>query len=467
MLVNNILLSHFSCMQPIVPVRQYDTFRFTTFSFDSELGTATLGYQVSSQSLGLTHDFQEVLTFGFPLVSYDPELLQRALYGLWITEGVSYWKSYLSPHIEFVHSQDLPTKSQAQFFKTVWLQGLGELFYQYNFDFRELLEFPFLADKQDIQPISSSQSGNLVSIGGGKDSLVTAQLLKKHGIAFDTFEVGTIPALDEMHQRIGKPKLNITRKFSSRFIELQKTDKIPFNGHVPISAIWAWIGVVSLVLSGKQNLILSNEESANYGNVEYLGMDINHQWSKSLKFETMLQDYLDTYVSPDLHYFSLLRSLSEAEIVRLFMDLAWAEYHDIFSSCNKNFLMSNTDTRTKWCGKCDKCCFVALMLTPYLKRVEINTLFTPYLTDGTDIFSDHDNQHIYHELSGLEAIKPFECVGTPEEVNWTLEHIADNHEYADLQIFFNPKFARSQTKFSLSHRAKHHIPTEFLLPEVT
>ena len=453
-------------MQPTVPQREYDTFLFTTFLFDNVGRTATFGYQVSSKSLGKTYNFEEVLTFNLPFVSYNPELLKRALYGLWITEGVSYWKSFLSPNIKFVHEKDLPTQSQAQFFQTVWLRGLGELFYQQNFDFRTLLTFPY-SQNASPEPIFSPQSGNLVPIGGGKDSLVTAQLLKKHGVPFDTFEVGTIPALDEMHTRIGGIKFNVTRKFSPVFIELQKNGQIPFNGHVPISAIWAWIGVVTLVLSGKQNLILSNEESANYGNIEYLGMHINHQWSKSREFEVMLQSYLNTYISPDLHYFSLLRALSEAEIVRLFIDLAWDEYHDIFSSCNKNFVMTNTDTRTKWCGKCDKCAFVALMLTPYKSRTDINQLFTPYLTSGIDIFSDPDNRHIFRELSGLEAIKPFECVGTPEEVNWTLEQIYHDVQYFDLQVFYNPIFASAITGFSLSDRAKHHIPAEFLLAEVT
>jgi len=453
-------------MQPTVPQREYDTFLFTTFSFDIVGRTATFGYQVSSKSLGKTYNFEEVLTFNLPFVSYNPALLERTLYALWITEGVSYWKSFLSPNIKFVHEKDLPTQSQSQFFQTVWLQGLGELFYQQNFDFRTLLTFPY---SQNVapEPISSPRSGNLVPIGGGKDSLVTVLLLKKHDISFDTFEVGTIPALDEMHTRIGGIKFNVTRKFSPVFIELQKNGQIPFNGHVPISAIWAWIGVITLVLSGKQNLILSNEESANYGNVEYLGMHINHQWSKSLEFEVMLQSYLDTYISPDLHYFSLLRALSEAEIVRLFIDLAWDEYHDIFSSCNKNFVMTNTSSQSKWCGKCDKCAFVALMLTPYKSRTDINQLFTPYLTSGIDIFSDPENRHIFRELSGLEAIKPFECVGTPEEVNWTLEQIQKNKEFADLQAYYNPAFASRFTGFLSTHRAAHHIPAEFLLPEVT
>src|SRR6185369_14524328 len=85
------------------------------------------------------------------------------------------------------------------------------------------------------------------------------------------------------------PSLLISRQLDPKIFE-----KYPdsYNGHIPISAVLAWIGVFTAALYDYRYTIVANEFSSNFGNLEYKGETINHQWSKSQEFETLFQEYV-------------------------------------------------------------------------------------------------------------------------------------------------------------------------------
>src|SRR5204863_3654535 len=129
------------------------------------------------------------------------------------------------------------------------------------------------------------------------------------------------------------------------------------NGHTPFSAYLGFLGAVSLLLYGYTDVIVSNERSSDEGNVLYRGKDINHQYSKSFRFERMFDEYLQKYLITNGRYFSFVRPLYELQIGKLFAD--FPEFFDLFKSCNRN----RSDS---WCGQCAKCLSVFLTLYPFV-----------------------------------------------------------------------------------------------------
>jgi hypothetical protein len=111
---------------------------------------------------------------------------------------------------------------------------------------------------------------------------------------------------------------------------------------------------------------MSNEASAGEGNVVYEGVEINHQYSKSVEYERAFAGHLRESVSPDLMAFSLLRPLGELQIARLFADGPMERFAGLYSSCNRNF--RHDAHAFAWCGECSKCAFVFLILAPFVAK---------------------------------------------------------------------------------------------------
>ncbi len=203
---------------------------------------------------------------------------------------------------------------------------------------------------------------------------------------------------------------------------------------MPITAYLHFLSVVIGLLSGRTHVAFSDEASADEGNVEFHGMEINHQWSKSVAFEKMFQDYIATFVTKNVTCFSMLRPFSELKITEEFTK--YPQYLDLCTSCNVNWkILGSSELRgreaasdskleapfdraqdrlrskpmSKWCGSCPKCAFVFAMLAAFLPLKDLEKIF------GENLFADEKLLPLYRELLGLEGSKPFECVGTPQE----------------------------------------------------
>ena len=181
------------------------------------------------------------------------------------------------------------------------------------------------------------------------------------------------------------------------------------NGHTPFSALLAFITLLIGVGSGSKYIALSNESSANESTVP--GTDINHQYSKSVAFERDFREYVALHLNSEIQYFSFLRPLNEMQIASLFSQCT--AYHEVFRSCNAG---SKTDS---WCGKCPKCLFTWIILSPFLTRERLTEIF------GKDLMRDPELKPIFEELNGTSAVKPFECVGTVEEVRACVDEMKD------------------------------------------
>ena len=361
-------------------------------------------------------DFTEKISFP-PVKNKIPEaFLKSILDNLMLILGISYWKLYCTK--EIIIESNFLTREQTEFWNTVYAKGLGELFYKNKIDFRGLVKFPF-SEKIGSNPVNFPRRDRfLLGIGGGKDSILAAEILKEKGTDFDLFMADS-RIQKEVGLLVGKNRLIFKRELDPRLFELNKEQEV-YNGHIPISVVYAFLGLMFCAFYDYNNFVVGNEKSANYGNVEYLGEMINHQWSKSEEFEKLFRDYVKKFITPSIEYSSPLRDMTELQVVERFAK--YPQYFKAFSSCNKNFKINNSGSN-KWCGECPKCLFVFISLAAFLPKKQVIDIF------DKNLFEEKSLIPIFEELIGIRNFKPFVCVGTPEEVKEALEKIMGKGEF--------------------------------------
>ncbi len=433
-------------------------FIFKRYYFDPASGEILLDYMLGDI------EFKETITLpmdGVDMDQIDKDELDRALFALHLMTGVSYYKTTCAKKIK-IESGTL-SKTQAAFWNKTYTHGLGEFFYTNQIDFRNLIDFPF-SDKTDKLELAHTtrEPNPLVPIGGGKDSVLTAELLKRAKVPFTTLTVKDAPPIKNTSEIIGNGRIVVHRALSPNLIDFNTQEGV-YNGHVPITGVLSFLSVVIAILHNKTDAIFSLEQTASEGNLKYLGEEINHQYSKSLEFEQSLQSYLSSYVTKNVSVFSLIRPLSEFDIVKRFSKLE--HYFPAFSSCNRNFTFKNTnkDTKAFWCCECPKCAFMFAMLSAWLTHDQVVEIFSQ------DLFAKPKLKDLFKELLGIQGNKPFECVGTAEETAAAFELAFRRGDANETQIM---KMYESDVRDSLTDpdeiisklltpSTEHAIPLEY------
>ena len=300
-------------------------------------------------------------------------------------------------------------KEQIEFFKKLYFYGLGELFYTNGItpNYDDFINIKCELKEQNIEIPNYVGNGNLIPIGGGKDSNVTLEIMKSDFEDNLCFIINPKQVTLSCAQTAGYSNekiVTVKRTIDKNLIELNKQGFI--NGHTPFSALVAFLSYFNAYITGKIYILLSNESSANESNVD--GTKINHQYSKTYEFECDFNEYTKKYFKIDIKYFSLLRPLSEYQIAMLFSN--YEKYHEIFKSCN----VGSKKEPWHWCCSCPKCLFVYIILSPFLYKEKLIRIF------GEDLFEKEDLLDIFIELTGYGKTKPFECVGTYEEVRYAI-----------------------------------------------
>ena len=438
-------------------MNQYQTFIFESYALDAKERTIKLNYSLDD-AVHFTETIQ--LPEGMPLNANDPDL-EPALFALHLIGGISYYKTCLPKTIE-IRSGGL-TSSQTAFWNDVYENGLGEFFFKNDIDFRGLIHFPATAPHFRTPSLITRDASKspLVPIGGGKDSLVTTELLKKAGFDVTLLRIGHHPLIDEAAKTAGCPLWNVKRALAAELFDLNAQGAL--NGHVPITGYLYFLSVVIGLLSGKTHVAFSNEESAEEGNVEFHGKEINHQWSKSVAFERMFQTYVSTFITKNVTCFSMLRTLSELKIAEVFC--TYPQYLPMATSCNKNWQILSKDAgRPRWCGTCPKCAFAFTLFSAFLPKNDLEGMF------GGNLFEDETLLPLFRELLGLEGHKPFECVGTKEETAaaFIMAHNRGEHEgTAAMNMFVKeclPEITEPDEMIgaAMMQRMEHAIPTQYL-----
>ena len=345
--------------------------------------------------------------------------LKAALRLLHLIAGVSYYKAGVPGRIAIDGDPiDAPT---AALLEQLYEHGLAEFAYQNRLDLRGRIRFPHAASSSGAAMRANLERRSLVPIGGGKDSIVTVELLRAMAEPMTVAWVGSSELIAHCAARTALPRLNVGRALAPQLFEMNRQGA--WNGHIPVTAINSAILVLAAIVYGHDTIVFSNERSASAPTLESDGREVNHQWSKGYAFEQAFGAYITTHVASDLCYFSLLRPLSELAVTRLFGRLV--RYHDVFSSCNRNFKILGERPGSRWCGACPKCHFVFLALAPFLPKPQLVAIF------GRNLLDDATLAPAFDALMEWNAHKPFECVGEARESRAAMAALARRAEWRE------------------------------------
>lgn len=363
-------------------------------------------------------EFNPTLTINKENIKNDihSSIAKNIIFNIGMIELISYFKCTCSKNIKI--KAGYLDEYQKNWFKKLYYYGLGEFMYINKIEVSEddLLEFEVLGEKEEYELVNYNGSGNLVPIGGGKDSTVSLELLK--GMDNTCFTLNAKdPHMECIEVSEYKKHFNISRTIDPNLIELNKQGFL--NGHTPFSSLVAFVTYLCAYLNNNSYIVLSNEASANEATV--IGTKINHQYSKTYEFENDFNEYTKKYFNIDIKYFSLLRPLTEYQIGFLFSQ--YEQYHKVFKSCN----VGSKSKPWVWCCNCPKCLFVYCILSPFLYKDKLINIF------GEDLFEREDLLNTFIELLGYSDTKPFECVGTYSEVRYAISilinKLGDNLPY--------------------------------------
>lgn len=394
---------------------EYDTFIYHGYDINDE------GFSFHF-SIGEYEFFPAWKWNGLDIPSDIPrEATEEIVFSLGMTELVSYWKCACPPRVE-VRCGALDDW-RVNWWKKLYWGGLGEFFYRNGIEttFDDFMTiYPVSTDVKTFRdPYAGKRTGALIPVGGGKDSIVTLELLKK--MQSDNLCYIINPrktTLDCAHTAGYTDDRIIGLKRSIHPELLARNADGWLNGHTPFSAIVAFSSYLAAYVTGKKYIALSNESSANEGNVS--GTGVNHQYSKSTAFERDFREYCERCFTSPPEYFSMLRPWSEWQIAKRFV--TYPEYLPVFKSCN---LGSKTDS---WCGKCAKCLYVYVMLAAFLDDEKLTGIF------GSDMLDDPQFTDLFNGLVYADFDKPFECVGTRAEIQLALWHAYKRREGGKLPL---------------------------------
>ena len=404
---------------------QYKEFLYKDYRYEVEDGfyKVTFSYEIPGLS-----EFETVWKFPDGGRAMDEAIFNRLLFELGMAEAISYWKVTCAPVLKVACGS--LTEWQNKWWRKLFYNGLGEFMYvngigiseeellnivceRPNGEFggatvtaggkigrsRAVMDASFAGRLTD----TANYFGCLVPVGGGKDSVVSMEVLKDEDVTI--YRINKDATVENVLAASGREYKTcfVNRRLDPRILEMNKRGFL--NGHIPFSAVVAFSTFISAYLKGIRYIALSNESSANESTV--VGSFVNHQYSKSYEFEQDFMEYIGSILDTEIRYFSLLRPLSELQIAYLFAK--YTKYHKAFRSCNAG------SKQGIWCCNCPKCLFVYIILSSFLTEEEKVGIF------GENLLDNPKNEKYFRELTGLDENKPFECVGTRSEVVMSLK----------------------------------------------
>ncbi len=379
-----------------------DQFRYDGVVIDQATRRVTCTYSTAD------HSFAERFTFPAGADWGDPAV-RAAVRVLFLVAGVSYYKTTAARVIDL---GDLPTTAAERSFLTgYYVDGLAEFAHRNHIDLRGVTVTGPEAEPAPPAPYEPEPGRPLIPFGGGIDSIVTvASLAADHpGAALCVVHPpgDRFAAIEDAAALTGLPVTHVAREIDPL---VRRSGELGFlNGHVPVTAIITATAVVAAVLERRDAVVLSNEWSASTPTLVADGHPVNHQWSKGEEFERGFAELIRAALGPGLSVFSYLRPRTELWVAQRVARLTG--YHHAFRSCNRAFHQDPAQRLDHWCGRCDKCCFIDLVLAPYMDRSDLVAVFA-----GDEPLENPANEERFRALVGVGVdAKPFECVGDIDE----------------------------------------------------
>ena len=432
-------------------------FRYEGFAVDAERGLLTCRYSLDGR------EFAERVSLA-PGPGWDTPAARAAARIVYLLAGVSYYKTAAPPVIDL--GDTALTERELAFLREFYLSGLGEYAYRNGLDLSDLRieaqappapsalaaalapaasgNAPAPASTaaptpaaSDVASVPAADLRPLIPFGGGIDSIVTVEGVRQRTADIALFVVNR-PG--DRFAAIEKPAavsgLEILRAGREIDPQLLRSAELGFlNGPVPVTGIISAIAVLAAVLNDRNAVVMSNEWSASVPTLEHNGQQVNHQWSKSAAFEASFRELLkaDPAGLPD--YFSALRDRTELWVGERFANLT--QYHGTFRSCNRAFHIDTRRRLDHWCGQCDKCCFIDLILAPFMSAQQLKAVFAPggggHAEGNPEPLDNPELKPKFQTLLG-SGTKPFECVGEVNECRAAVVLAASRQDRRDTTL---------------------------------
>lgn len=430
------------------------TFRLVDLDVDGDTGRARSRYALDDDLV-----FEEVVSVpGAAPAAWATGAAEEAV-RLWhLLASVSYYKA-AAPGV--VDLGDLRVREgERELLRRMIVDGLGE--YQHVNDL-DLGGVRIVGGRTGREPVDHQPDVDrpLVPFGGGIDSIVTLEHVRRTS-APSVFVLGrngtTFDAIDPALAVADVPVLRADQHLDGQIL---RSRELGFrNGHVPVTGVLSSIALLTAALHGHGSVVMSNEWSASEGNLVHAGREVNHQWSKSLEFEQLLRGVLAEGHSTPPDYFSFLRARSEVWVAREMAALT--DYHHAFRSCNRAFAVDPSRRLATWCGECDKCVFIDLVLAPFMTPDALREVF-----GGTEPLERPGNEASLRALVGVgDGHKPFECVGALDECRVAAVAAADRDDRAGTRMLqravadlgHDAAAARASVDTMLAPMGPDHVP---------
>jgi hypothetical protein len=366
-------------------------------------------------------------TLEFPVALPDTPEQRRSLRALHLALGVSYYKIFLAPKIIHPYAMD---GAEAKFWNNTWRGGLGEFLYVNKLPAERLALFS-AQDGENLEGETPAESnGAILGIGGGKDSVVAGELLKHLGVPLGGFVIATGEQLGQagsVASTMGVELHAVKRTIDKQLIELQEQPDA-YKGHIPVSLIFALVGTALAVASNKEYVIVANEASASIPRgASWEGKAVNHQWSKSLEAERQTQAFIQRSITPKITYFSTIRQLTSVGVAKIFAN--FSQYFEVFTSDNFVFRIDPARRPNgRWGLESPKSLSSYILLAPWLSDDDVKRVFT------LDFLNEPSLKTMFLEMTGFEGEPPLDCVGTPEELELSINLLAQQGRYQDTAL---------------------------------
>ena len=397
---------------PVVTQRA-ELFRYVGLEIDESTLLAT--YELDGRR------FVEAVTFEGILLEDNTAV--TALAWLWfLVAGLSYYKAGAARRID-LGTTPIGPKGRALLVAAL-RDGLGEFAYKNDLPLDDVV----IVGGTEVLRIEGRFDSRrvLVPFGGGIDSVVTTSQLSSEldqALFVVSPTQGRFAPLEATAECTGLDILRATRALDPQILV---PDSSFFQGHVPVTAMVTLLAAVAAAATQRGGVVMSNEHSSSAANLRWSDRDVNHQWSKSYDAEILIADAVQESVGDGLVVASFLRDRSEVWVAEVFSHLT--KYHHVFRSCNRAFSQAAENRDENWCGECDKCLFINLMLAPYIPRATLREIFQH------EPLSDAARDDQLRVLVGAGAsFKPFECVGDPDESAVALVKVSELDEWRDEQ----------------------------------
>ena len=390
--------------------------RFTYVGLDVESKTLTAHYALDGRLFHESVTFEGVGSLETPAVT--------ALAQLWyLIAGLSYYKAGAATQVD-VGATPLGASGR-RLLEDALRDGLAEFAFRNDLDLSHV-SIDGGTDVERYEPLLDP-TRVLTPFGGGIDSVVTTMSLPttlEQTLFVMSPDTGRFAALEATATVTGLGVVRATRTLDPQIVH---GDATFFNGHVPVTTMVTLLAAIAAVASGRGGVILSNEHSSSVPNMRWHDADVNHQWSKSWDAELLIGAAIEERVGKGLTVASFLRDRSELWVAREFSRLG--QFHHVFRSCNRAFTQVREDRAQQWCGECDKCLFVNLVLAPFLSRSALRDIF------GSEPLSDAALDPQLRTLVGLgNEHKPFECVGDPDESAVAIVEVSRSPQWDDVTL---------------------------------